>query len=133
MTATILFIVFSGESVETHEDTTNTIKATVGSEFVITLEANATTGYEWQLTSPIDGDHLDLVRSEYIPDETGLFGSGGRSIWTFKAVKAGKARISFKYVRSWEKDVPPFNEAIYMVNIEDAEEVEDEEMVDEDA
>ena len=133
LTATILFIVFSGDSVETHNGTTNMIKTTVGSEFVITLDANATTGYEWQLAKPIDDNLLNLVRSEYIPDETGLVGSGGKSIWTFKAIQAGETRISFKYIRSWEKDIPPVKEAIYIVNIEDAEEAEDEKMVDEDA
>jgi len=30
-----------------NNDMTNTIKATVGKEFAITLNANATTGYEW--------------------------------------------------------------------------------------
>jgi len=43
---------FSGASAET-DDMTNAIKPAVGKEFVITLDANATTGYEWQLADPI--------------------------------------------------------------------------------
>ena len=75
------------------DDVTNTIKATVGKEFVITLDANATTGYEWQLAKPIDDSLIKLERSEYVPDKTGLVGSGGKSIWTFKAVMAGNVYL----------------------------------------
>ena len=103
---------------ETHDDMTNTIKTTAGKEFVITLDANVTTGYEWQLTKPIDDSLIKLVHSEYVPDKTGLVGSGGKSIWTFKAVRSGKTQISFKYIRPWEKDIPPVKEAVYIVDIQ---------------
>ncbi len=101
------------------EQLDNTIKTIVGREFVITLDANATTGYEWQLANPIDSKLINLVRSEYTPYKTGLVGSGGKSIWTFKTIQVGKAQISFKYIRSWEKDTPPVKEAKYMVDIQD--------------
>ena len=103
---------------ETHDDMTNTIKTTAGKEFVITLDANVTTGYEWQLTKPIDDSLIKLVHSEYVPDKTGLVGSGGKSIWTFKAVRSGKTQISFKYIRPWEKNIPPVKEAVYIVDIQ---------------
>ena len=98
---------------ETHNDMANTIKAIVGKEFVVLLDANATTGYEWQLANPIDDSLIRLVHSEYVPDKTGLVGSGGKSIWTFKVVRSGKTQISFKYIRPWEKDIPPVKEAVY--------------------
>ena len=104
---------------ETHDDMTNTIKTTAGKEFVITLDANVTTGYEWQLTKPIDDSLIKLVHSEYVPDKTGLVGSGGKSIWTFKAVRSGETQISFKYIRPWEKNIPPTREAKYIINIQD--------------
>lgn len=104
----------------THDDMINTIKTTVGKEFVITLDANATTGYEWQLANPIDNSLIKFVNSEYVPDKTGLVGSGGKSIWTFKAVQAGKAQLPFKYIRPWEKDAPPVKNAVYIVNIQES-------------
>ena len=88
---------------ETNNDMTNTIKATVGKEFVITLDANATTGYEWQLANPIDDSLIRLVHSEYVPDKTGLVGSGGKSIWTFTTIRAGTIKVYFKYIRPWER------------------------------
>jgi len=96
----------------------NTIQATVGNEFAIVLDANATTGYEWQLVEPIDANLINLVRSEYIPNKTALVGSGGKSVWNFKAIQAGKAQISFKYIRPWEKNIPPVKEATYIVEIQ---------------
>jgi inhibitor of cysteine peptidase len=116
----MLLSLSSYASAETNSGTTNTIKATVGKEFVITLDANATTGYEWQLAAPIDDKLINLVSSEYVPYETGLVGSGGKSVWTFKAIQAGKAQISFKYIRSWEKDITPENRVMYVADIQES-------------
>ena len=109
------FVVPIGQ--EQRNNTANTIKAAVGKDFVITLDANATTGYEWRLANPIDDSLIKFVGSKYVPDKTGLIGSGGKSIWTFKAFRAGKARIFFKYIRPWEKDTPPAKEVTYIVDI----------------
>ena len=119
----VLLFLSSYAFAETHDDMTNTIKTTAGKEFVITLDANVTTGYEWQLTKPIDDSLIKLVHSEYVPDKTGLVGSGGKSIWTFKAVRSGKTQISFKYIRPWEKDIPPVKEAVYIVDKQRADEM----------
>lgn len=118
LTVAILFIVFSGNSAKT-DYMTNTIKTTVGKKFVITMDANATTGYEWQLANPIDDNLIKLVSSIYNPYKTGRLGSGGKSIWTFKAVRAGKTQISFKYIRPWEKNTRTANETTYIVTIQD--------------
>ena len=87
----------------------NTIKASVGEVVSITLVSNATTGYAWQIRGSVDGGILKLVDSEYIPDEANpmIVGAGGKEIWTFKALKKGKAKLCFEYVRPWEKDVSP--------------------------
>lgn len=115
---TVLLLVSLFALAEIQNNMTNTIKATVGKEFIITLDGNATTGYQWQLASSIDDSLVKFVSSEYVPDKTGLTGSGGKSIWTFKAVRAGKAQVSFQYVRPWEKDTPPAKQATYIIVIQ---------------
>lgn len=95
----------------------NIINVAIGRDFVITLDANATTGYEWQLANRIDDSMVKLADSKYVPDKTGLVGSSGKSIWAFIALRAGKTRISFKYVRPWEKYTKPAREAKYVVYI----------------
>ena len=112
----VLLLLSSYTFAETN-DMTNTIQATIGKEFVITLDANATTGYQWQFAKPLDESILQLIRSEYLPDKTELVGAGGKQVWVFKALNAGKTAISFKYVRSWEKNVPPVKEASFVVII----------------
>ncbi|MCD4784013.1 MAG: protease inhibitor I42 family protein [Candidatus Eremiobacteraeota bacterium] len=84
------------------------IKAKVGQEFLLKLNANRTTGYQWQLAKPLNKDIVTLVNTDYwIPKTPGLVGSGGKSVWRFKAIGKGKTLIHLKYVRPWEKKVKP--------------------------
>ncbi|MFA4906124.1 MAG: protease inhibitor I42 family protein [Candidatus Margulisiibacteriota bacterium] len=93
------------------------LKTSVGQKFTITLKSNATTGYGWQLAKPIDGKMLKLIGSKYYPQRTGLVGSGGVERWMFRALKCGKTQVSFKYVRPWEKNVPPVDTRVYQITI----------------
>ena len=91
------------------------VEVEVGQEFTITLESNPTTGYQWQLAKPLDEGILKFIGSEYKAPETELLGAGGKEVWTFKAVNRGIAEISLKYVRLWEKDVPPAKEQTFAI------------------
>ena len=78
--------------------------ASVGKEFSLVLESNATTGYQWQLAKNLNKKFLKLVRNDYIASQSNLVGAGGKEIWIFKALKPGKTTIRFKYIRPWEKN-----------------------------
>jgi len=93
------------------------IEAQAGESFTITLEANKTTGYEWQFAKPLDESMVQLISLDYLIDKTELMGAGGKQIWVLKALKAGKTVIYFKYVRSWEKGIPPVNEETFIIVI----------------
>jgi inhibitor of cysteine peptidase len=97
--------------------TPNSLEAKVGQEFTITLESNATTGYQWQLAKPLDESMVKLVGSEYKAPQDGRVGQGGEEIWTFKAMGTGKTEVAMKYVRSWEKDVQPAEERTFTVTV----------------
>jgi inhibitor of cysteine peptidase len=107
------------EGLEEHNNSARVINANVGKEFIITLESNRTTGFEWQLSKPLDKNIIQLLNSEYKVGETKLIGSGGKEIWVFKAIGAGKTTISFKYVRPWEKDNPPIKEEFFTIIIQE--------------
>mgnify|MGYP001239061231 CR=1 FL=1 len=47
------------------------------------------------------------MSSEYVAKDPQLTGSPGTEIWAFRAIGEGTARISFKYVRLWEKEAEP--------------------------
>jgi inhibitor of cysteine peptidase len=86
-----------------------------GSRFRINLESNRSTGYQWRLARPVDQKVIKLVGSGYQSPEVKLPGAGGKEIWTFEAVAAGRTEISMQYVRPWEKGVPPARTARFSV------------------
>jgi inhibitor of cysteine peptidase len=93
------------------------IDAQVNRNFTITLPSNPTTGYQWQLARPLNNKMIKLIGSEYIAEDTGLVGSGGKQVWKFRALKAGSAAIALKYVRPSEKNVPAASEKIFIIVI----------------
>ena len=101
-----------------YTDPESAIHAKVSEEFSIILDANPTTGYQWQLANPFDEKILKLIGSDYKAPKTKRVGAGGKEIWTFKALAAGQTTISFKYVRSWEKDKEPGKSIAFAVNID---------------
>jgi inhibitor of cysteine peptidase len=70
----------------------------------ISLAGNATTGYSWTVTKT-DGTALEQVgTAEYVPDRAppGMVGTGGTSVFKFKAAKLGPTTITLAYARPWE-------------------------------
>ncbi len=94
-----------------------TIEVQAGHNFTITLEANATTGYQWQFAGPLDESAIQLISSEYLADKTGLAGSGGKQVWVFKAIKTGSSSIPFQYIRTWEENMPPERKELFIIII----------------
>lgn len=93
------------------------VETHVDEEFTFSLDSNPTTGYQWQVDGAIDEKIIRFVKSEYRPNETDLIGAGGKEYWTFKAVGEGQTNVSFKYVRPWEKDVPPVKKDTFEVMV----------------
>lgn len=93
------------------------ISVSAGSQFTVTLESNPTTGFRWELAGITDKTVLEVVDSKYEPGEKAgqkppVAGAGGTEVWTFKALKAGTAKLSMEYSRPWqggEKGVQTFN------------------------
>ena len=76
------------------------------SSFVITLEANPTTGYQWSVVS-FDKDLLTLSSSYYQGPDSKLIGAGGHMLFTFTLNKEKAypktTDLFFSYARPWEK------------------------------
>lgn len=75
-------------------------------DFVVTLDANPTTGFEWVIQQ-YDNDLLTLSHSEYQKPNNNLIGAGGKMVYTFTLNKGksypDQTEMVFKYSRSWEK------------------------------
>ena len=94
-----------GTAVSTYTDPAQTINVGVNQEFMIALDSNPTTGYNWE--EKHDAAMLSLVDSKYEPDKkaAGLVGAGGTQYFQFKALKTGKTEITLTYKRSWESEI----------------------------
>ena len=91
------------------------ITVAVGGEFKITLQYNASTGYQWQFVNPPDEKFLKLLTTEYKPAASKLVGAGGDEVWTFKATGEGKTRLELGYVRPWEKGKAPAQSTNFVI------------------
>lgn len=74
-------------------------------QFIITLAANPTTGFEWTLQN-YDHGLFKLIASHYVASATNRIGAGGQMQFSFillpNKVYPKTAVISFKYARSWD-------------------------------
>lgn len=93
-----------GGGVKTYVDPGKTIITSIEQEFVIALDSNPTTGYDWE--ESYDPYKLILIETKYEPDEkaAGLVGAGGTQYFRFASQKTGKTEITFTYKRPWETD-----------------------------
>lgn len=73
----------------------------------LSLEANPTTGYTWQLTSPTNREVLRQYYYKYKRMPTKLVGVGGHDIWKFWAIRPGTETVKAVYLRPWEGSTPP--------------------------
>jgi inhibitor of cysteine peptidase len=99
------------ESVNLVEGKVNTINK--GSEFVVVLEENASTGYSW--TYAADKKAVTLNQEEIIED---MDGAPTQKMWTFEANKPGTYKIEYTYARPWEKTVDD-KTVVYTVKVVD--------------
>ena len=88
------------------------VEIAVGGSLTVTLESNATTGYSWELKEIGDTNILQKTDNKYVAPTSGLMGAGGKEVWNFKALKAGKTTLSMEYSQPWaggQKDAKSFN------------------------
>jgi len=91
------------------------VQTSVGKTFTVAMDANWTTGYQWQLAKQLDGAIVKRAGTQYLAGNEKLAGAPGIEIWSFEAVGTGETEISFKYIRAWEKDVPPAGEKKFKI------------------
>lgn len=107
-----------------YSEADNAIEVNAGQNFVITLESNQITGFKWQLAEPLAKDPIELVNVEYILGKARFQGAGGKEVWTFKALGAGKTTLSLKYIRPWEREPRPMKEKTFVVTVKEPTELE---------
>lgn len=77
-----------------------------GQRLEISLEANPTTGYEWEVEK-LDEQILRPVGEPEFKPQSDLMGAPGVQTLHFQAVSAGQTTLRLMYHRRWEKGVEP--------------------------
>jgi inhibitor of cysteine peptidase len=103
--AGILLMPGCSEEVKVYADPAGTVEVNTNKEFIVTLDANPTTGYFWQAS--YDKGILKLVDKTYKQNNTRTptVGVGGIDTFRFQALKAGSTEIQFAYKRPWESEI----------------------------
>jgi inhibitor of cysteine peptidase len=95
-----------------HDGDSVTVKQ--GSEFVVVLPANPSTGYSW---TAADNPDVAFVTSKQIPGGDQPGASGTQEL-TFRATTVGRTTLDLGYARPFEHDVPPVKTAEFPVEVD---------------
>ena len=97
--------------------TTSSLRVPVGHTFPLLLAANPSTGYQWELSTPVDPRFLVLLSNQYVPNERSeRVGQSGHQVLLFQSLHTGMTSIALKYCRPWDTgDCAAF--AFYTVEI----------------
>ena len=87
----------------TEADKGKTIDVPQGTEVLIRLKENPTTGYRWAIDQN-DDTVLPLQSSNFSSTPGAAVGAGGTRIFTFTAKQPGTAHLQLKLWREWLGD-----------------------------
>ena len=79
------------------------IEVPVGVTFIITVDANPTTGYTWEVG--FDQSLLKMVK-RYTASQPSMVGSGGSESFEFEGLKKGDTEVYLNYKRPFEQNDP---------------------------
>lgn len=105
----------AGES--TVIDTPGPVALGVGERATLVLDANPTTGYQWEPATEPDAAVMKIVSDTYEAGGSDAMGAGGTQRIVIEGVAAGTATLELRYVRPWEADAPPAETASYAVTV----------------
>ncbi|KPB73230.1 protease inhibitor I42 family protein [Pseudomonas cannabina] len=93
-------------SIDTQSDCPLTLKP--GQTLILTLPSNPTTGFRWLIQNPAPTVLHSLGPEVYANAESKeMVGSGGQSVWRYKATDVGTGKLLMTYQQPWAPEVPP--------------------------
>ena len=80
-----------------------------GDVIVLSLAANPTTGYDWEVVEPSDVAIVQVGDRSFGQDANveGLPGAGGTDRWRIEALGSGRTHLELVYGRRWETVAEP--------------------------
>jgi inhibitor of cysteine peptidase len=83
------------------------VQLRVGDTLVVSLQANPSTGYRWQITENNPSILRSLGAPTFVPDRGELIGGRGRQVFRFQAVGNGGTGLTMLYQRTGRRDPRP--------------------------
>jgi inhibitor of cysteine peptidase len=96
----------AGELNLSDADNGRTIQLSVGQTVTISLEANASTGYTWEIKDLNQSIVQQVGQMEYKAGSQ-MPGAPGTATFRFRAMSPGQTTLTLIYHRPWEQNVPP--------------------------
>lgn len=93
------------------------VELSVGERSTLELEANPTTGYQWEPSAEPDAAVVKIVSDTYVAGDSGAMGAPGTQRIVIEGVAAGSTTMELRYVRPWESDAPPAETASYQITV----------------
>lgn len=82
------------------KDDVRPVSVAVGETFLISLSANPSTGYGWEID--FDPVGLRLIDRQHVPGASGMVGSTGMDEFRLRGLAKGEYELRFSYQRAWE-------------------------------
>lgn len=89
----------------------------VGGRATLELEANPTTGYQWELSAEPDTSIVTIVSDTFVAPDSSAMGAGGTQRMVVEGVAPGTTSIDLRYVRPWETDAEPAETATFELTV----------------
>lgn len=84
-------------------------------QFVVSLPANATTGFQWSLLD-YDKERFRFEKDIYTPSKPEMPGAPGEHVFYFSLKKQQicpkKTKLCFRYSRAWEQETATYTSVI---------------------
>ncbi len=87
------------------DDSGTAIAMSAGDRIDVSLEANPSTGYTWELVPSEDDVLRQVGEAEYLAGSE-LFGAPGRMTFSFECANPGVTELTLVYHRPWESVEP---------------------------
>ncbi len=90
---------------------------TVGGEFAVVLEENASTGYRWAYTAAPADIAEESAKESFGAVAQPMVGAPVVTVWKFTAKAEGEVTLTYLYYRPWEKPETAVKRMAYTVKI----------------
>lgn len=93
------------------------IALSVDGRATIRLDANPTTGYQWEPVSAPDDAVIRVVSDHYNADDSNVVGRGGTQELVIEGTGEGTTTLELQYVRPWETGVAAAETASFEITV----------------